>query len=109
MIKVGKSYAPSAAKLVKGGRYTQFTLPQQHRVADRYWNDGFINVLVEGDYTFHDGDTITILEITAVSLRYFKRKQYFSVYAKIDYKTYANAQAKANLQTLEDDIPDELF
>ena len=83
MIKVGKSYVPCSAKLTKGGRYTQFTVPQQHRVGDKYWNDGFINVLVEGDYTLHDGDSITILEISGVSLRYFKRRQYFSVYAKI--------------------------
>ena len=109
MIKVGKEYAPTAAKITKGGRYTQFTIPQQHRVGDKYWNDGFLNVLVGGEYTLHDGDSIVINEITAATLVKWQGKQYFSIYAKVDYKTFAKNLAGDNLKTLDDDIPEELL
>ena len=109
MVKVGREYVPTAAKIVMNGKYTQFTIPQHHKIGDRIWNDGYLNVLVEGDYIMHEGDSITIKEITAANIRMYKNKQYFSVYAKVDYKTYAQNQAKENLQTLEDDIPEDLF
>lgn len=109
MIKVGKEYVPTAAKITKGGKYTQFTIPQQHRVGDRYFKDGFLNVLVGGEYTLHDGDSIIIKEITAANLVRWNEKQYFSIYADIEYKTHAQNLAGDNQQVLDDDIPEELL
>lgn len=109
MIKVGKEYTPTAAKITKGGKYTQFTIPQKHRVGDRYFKDGFLNVLVNGEYMLHEGDTIVIKEITAATLVKWKDKQYFSIYAVIEYKTAEQNRAGDNRQTLDDDIPEELL
>lgn len=109
MIKVGKEYVPTAAKITKGGKYTQFTIPQQHRVGDRYFKDGFLNVLVSGEYILHEGDSIIIKAITAATLVKWNGKQYFSIYANIDFKTHAQHLAGENLQTLDDDIPEELL
>ena len=109
MIKVGKEYAPVSAKITKGGKYTQLTLGQQHRVGNKYWNDGFINVLVKGEINWVRGDVIKINEITAATLVSWKGKQYFSIYADVDYIPLLESKAGAFKQTLEDDIPDELL
>lgn len=109
MIKVGKEYAPISAKIIKGGQFTQFTVVQKHRVLNTYWKDGYINVLVKGEYTFHDGDTIVINKINGANLISFKGKQYFSLYAEVEYKTDYENKAGENLQTLQDDIPDEFL
>lgn len=109
MVKVGHEYAPLKAKIVRGGKYTQFTIVQQHRIIDKYWKDGFLNVLVNGEYTFHEGDAILIKKINAANIVSYNGKQYFSIYAEIEYKTMYMQRAGENLQILEDDIPDELL
>ena len=57
----------------------------------------------------HEGDTIVIKEITAATLVKWKDKQYFSIYAVIEYKTAEQNRAGDNRQTLDDDIPEELL
>ena len=109
MIKLGKEYAPFRARIRKGGRYTEFSLLQQHRVGEKFWKDGFINVLVNGEYTFHEGDTIVIKEINGANLLSYEGKQYFSIYADIEYKTMYDNMAGENLLNLENDIPEELL
>ena len=110
MVKVGKVYAPVSARIIKGGQYTQFSISQRHKGADRkYIKDGFINVLVNGEYVFNKGDTIKILKQTAANLISWNGKQYFSIYAEIEYITAEQRDFDDTFQGMDEDIPEELL
>lgn len=111
MLKVGKEYKPYSAKITKGGEHTQFSMPQSHRNPDGrgYIRDGFINVLAKGSYDFHEGDAIVIKQINGATVISWNGKQYFSIYADIEYKSVEEQKAEPNKGILEDDIPDDLF
>ncbi len=102
MVKVGKTYNPSGAKIVQGGKYTQFTIPQSHWENGRYVMDGYLNILAPGEYTFQKGDRITVKQISAVTLRLYGQTQYFSVYAKIDYTSWEQVLMSQNKGLLEE-------
>lgn len=102
MVKVGKTYAPTGAKIVQGGKYTQFTIPQSHWEGSRYVTDGFLNILTPGEYTFQKGDRIKVKKITAVTIRLYGRTHYFSVYANVDYTPWETVLMMENKGLLEE-------
>lgn len=104
MLKVGGEYRPCASKVVGLGKYTEFSIPQIHKANGKYIQDGFINVLAQGEYDFKKGDTITISEITATTLIAYEGKQYFSVYAIVDFHKKAVDLTK---QIIAEDISEE--
>lgn len=104
MLKVGGVYRPCASKIVGLGKYTEFSIPQQHKVSGKFVKDGFINVLAPGEYDFQRGDTITISEITAATLIAYNGKQYFSVYAVVGFH---KKEVDPTKQIIEEDISEE--
>ncbi len=111
MVKIGQTFQPYSAKITKGGKYTSFALPQKHRnpYAEGYINDGFINLLVPGEYNFERGDTIKVLKINGAELRLWNGKQYFSLYGEIEYKPSTVVLSEPNADILNGDIPEELL
>lgn len=104
MLKVGGEYRPISSKVVELGKYTQFSIPQSHKDKGKYVKDGFINVLAPGEYGFQRGDTITISEITAATLIAYNGKQYFSVYALVDFH---KKEVDPTKQIIAEDISEE--
>ena len=95
---------------MKGGRFTRLAIPQRHRIGDKFWNDGIIYVLTKGEYNFHEGDTVIIKNIYGANITMSQdKKQFFTLYADIEQRTVFQQRAGDSLQTLEDDIPDELL
>lgn len=104
MLKIGGVYRPCASKIVGLGKYTEFSIPQAHKANGKFIQDGFINVLAPGEYDFKRGDTITISEITGATLITFNGKQYFSVYATVDFH---KKEVDPTKQIIEEDISEE--
>lgn len=114
MIKVGQLLKPYSARVLDGGKKTQFSIPQYHRSKDgEIHKDGFINILVNGNYPWAKGsnDQIKLLEVLAVSIWKANGNQYVGIVAKIEYVT-----AEEDLYDRPDgsgswseDIPEELL
>lgn len=111
MIKLGQTYQPYSAKITKGGKYTSFSVAQKHRnpYKEGYINDGFINVLVAGEYNFERGDSIKITKINGAELRLWNGKQYFSIFAGVEYTPASVKLSEPNTDILNGDIPEELL
>ena len=107
-VKTGKEYKPCSYKIVLGGEFTAFSIPQAHknRQTGEYEQDGFINVLARGLHEWNKGDVIKIKKITGADL---KQEKYFSVYADVEVITVAEKKAEPNKEILDDNIPDDLF
>ena len=111
MIKVGMKIRPYAARVTKGGEYTAFSLPQNHRNPNGSGliQDGFINLLVKGEYDFEKGDTIKVLKIDGAELRNWKGRQFFSLYGEIEYTSASVKLSEPNKDILDGDIPEEML
>ena len=109
MLTEGKSYAPVSSKIIAGGKYTQFVLPMQHRVGNKYRFDGYVHLVAKGTYgVFREGDEIKILHLTGVNLRKYNSNIYFSAYAEIEYKSAYQTMTSGNEELL-DELPDDLI
>lgn len=104
MLKVGTEYRPLAVRVFALGKYTQFTFKQYHKDGRELAKDGYINVLAPGEYDYEKGDTVTISEITAATLRYYNGRQYFSLYATVEVHKPEIDQTK---QQIAEDISEE--
>lgn len=104
MIALNTKYMPVTARIMKGGKYTRFAIPQFHREGDKDVQDGLINVLVRGDYRFKRGDYIKILKITGAN----RQGNYFTLIAEIEYIAEEEYLAEPNSELLADNIPDDL-
>lgn len=110
MIKVGGEYQPFSMKIIEGGKYTQFAIPQRHiEYGSQQINDGVVNFVAKGEYDFEKGDLIIIKQIEGAKLKKYKGKQYFSLLGSIEVKTQAEKQAGQHWQTLNDNIPEDLL
>lgn len=110
MISIGKSYAPTGAKVTKNGDGMIFSIPQSRKVkGGGYTRDGFINVAVKGLYSFHKGDRIEITKITGASRVAFNDTVYLTLFAEIEYTTAEQIQMGENRNVVEENIPDDLF
>lgn len=111
MIKVGMTFKPYSAKITKGGEYTSFSLPQNHRNPNGVGliQDGFINLLAPGEYNFERGDTIKVLKINGAELRNWNGRQYFSIYGEVEYTPASVKLSEPNKDILNGDIPEELL
>lgn len=108
MLIEGGSYAPVSAKIVADGKYTQFVLPMQHRVGNKYRFDGYMNILAKGTYgVFREGDEIKLVHITGLNLRKWGGAMFYSAYADIEYKSAHQTKASVNEELL-DELPDDL-
>lgn len=104
MIALNKEYEPVNALTMRGG-YISFGLPVRHHDGEKYIEDGFINIVTKGEYDFHRGDSITIKQITGANVRSSK---YFTIFAKIEYKSKAQRKAEPNRELIDENIPDDL-
>lgn len=111
MIKVGMKFKPYSARVAKGGEYTSFALPQNHRNpnGNGLIPDGFINLLVKGEYNFERGDIIKVLKIDGAELRNWNGRQFFSVYGEIEYTPASVKLSEPNQDILDGDIPEEML
>ena len=108
MLLCGRSYQPVKATVLKGGAFTAFGVPmfKRDKASNRDVPMGFVNVLVQGEYDFHRGDSIKILEITGVNV---KDSKYFTAFARIEYIPLMEQKAEPNRDVLANNIPDDLF
>lgn len=114
MIKVGQTLKPYSARLVDGGKKTQFSIPQYHNDKDgNFHKDGFINIVVNGNYPWTKGcnDTIKLNKILAISIWKANGNQYVGIVAEIEYITqkqnpYGKPDGSGSWDT---DIPEELL
>lgn len=104
MIQINKEYQPINALRMRDG-YTSFGVPISHHNGERLIDDGYINVVVKGDFDFHMGDRITIRQITGANIR---NNKYFTIMAKIGYKTKAEHLAEPNRELIDANIPDDI-
>ena len=109
MITKGKKCKPVNAVIRGNGKYTVFSVPQNHLENNGYVRDGFIQIMANGAYDFTKGDTLLVKDITGAGLRSYGDRSYFTIYAEIEYFSHEKMLAGDNLKTLEDDIPDDLF
>ena len=105
MISINMKYSPIASTILKGGKYTRFAIPQFHRQNDVDVKDGLLNVITKGSYYFHRGDMIKIKKITGANVI---NRQYFAIFAEIEYISEEMDRAEPNSELLENDIPEDL-
>lgn len=114
MIKVGQLLKPYSARLVSGGKKTQFSIPQYHKDEDgNFHKDGFINLVAKGNYPWVKGsnDVIKLVAVKSVSIWKANGNQYVGIAADIEYITAEqNPYDKPDgTGSWDDDIPDELL
>jgi len=112
MPKVGAIVTPINAKIIRGGRETEFCTSLSHFVPQRgFVPDGYVYFVAEGEYHWEKGDRIRINEITAWRIYVPKtRAKRLMLYAKIDYipkETYENGGDV--MDRLEADVPGEYY
>ena len=106
MIRLNGEYFPIKAVSLKNGAYTSFGVPLYHREGEKEVTDGFVSIVAKGEYNFHRGDSIKVLDITGVNM---KDGKYVSMFCNIKYKTNMKVKETPNRDVIDRDIPDDLI
>lgn len=114
MIEVEKPIYPYSARILSGGKRTEFSCPQYTRKPDGKWRpDGFINVIAKGQYDFRKGDMIIVhaADISGVNRQEpHPGSTYVSLFVeKVDHMTKQQVVEEPTRELLDDNIPEDLL
>lgn len=112
MIRWGKELRPYKTLIVKGGEATIFDVPVAHWTGKYKKLDGFISIVANGSYKWEKGDLIKIKQrdVRGVERREWNSYVTVSIYVNaVELIKAKDRVAEENKDTLDDNIPEELW
>lgn len=112
MPKVGTIVTPVNAKIIRGGRATEFCVGVCHFVPKRgFVSDGYVYFMVQGEYHWEKGDRIRVTEITGWRIYVPRtRAKRLIMYAKIEFMPKESFKDGGEIMDrLKADVPEEYY